>query len=231
MEGADGGLVSLPHQRGPDGHLRIGAQVSFTHVADTYHWVEGTDVYVARAGQTGDAAELVARLDARTTSCRLNYPFERDVEYQVFVEPRAIGGQSMGRRFISWSSFLPSGLAKTPKAIRAPKVTVSGELAVHAWEAEDDLDYGATVEIRQGGWILGLPVCSMPAQSRATPPIAAGAGGPVNALGVGAPSFYARVKLKNGQYGPAAIYTGDLTLKDQHGAALSVALEDDNFGL
>jgi hypothetical protein len=220
--------------RGPDGSIRILAHVSFSHVAETYHGVSGADVFVSRgAPEHGESAsgfgraQLVARLDARTTATRVDYPFERDATYTVWVVPRSRVG-STDRTYVSFQTFTPSGLARHPLPPRNIRVAIAGDHALHEWDDDEDgaQDHGAIVEVRQGGWILGVPVAVSPAQARRSLPVAAWANAPTNAVGAGMPELVARTKLRTGQYSDAVHYSGTLAVASDDGAAFQGSEED-----
>jgi hypothetical protein len=215
--------------RGPDGSVRTTARVEFSHVADTYSSVGGADIYVSSGDAGFGSAEHVAHLDARSVSATVAYDFQAGQTYRIWVMPRTKDGAGAYRAFASWVPFAPRGLAPTPSAPTNVRANVTGESASYAWEDPGDLDQGATVEARRGGWILGLPVFSVPAQARSSGPTVAWAGAPENSYGAGAPDLVVRTKLKTGQLSPAVVVSPELVGVGAAGKALEVSEEDSNW--
>lgn len=215
--------------RGPDGSVRTTARVEFSHIAETYTSVGGADVYVSSDGAGFGSAEHVAHLDARSVAIAIDYPFIAGRTYRIWVMPRTRDGAGAYRSFASWVSFTPRGLAPTPSAPTNIRANVTGEAASYSWEDPGDLDLGATVEARRGGWILGLPVFAVPSQSRSSGPTVAWAGAPENSYGAGAPDLVFRTKLRTGQYSPAVISTPELAGIGAAGKALESSEEDSGW--
>lgn len=226
--GVENLVVDEGSSKGPDGHVRIVARLSFQHFASTFTSVDGVEIYVSMGthdvGRAG--AHHVKSLDRTSVNALLDYPFERNQTYTIWVVPRSVSG-GHARVYATYSEFTPRGLSAPPKAPLAPRVVVAGEVAVHQWEDPGDIDHEAIVEVRQGGWILGVPVASAPAQARRTGPIAAWGTAPTNSRGAETPDLVARTKSRNGQYSEAALYSGSgASLASDDGAALSVSEED-----
>jgi hypothetical protein len=215
--------------RGPDGSVSTTARVEFSHITETYSAVGGADVYVSADGAGFGAAEHVAHLDARSVTVTLTYPFAAGRTYTIWVMPRTRDGSGAYRAFASWVPFSPRGLAPTPAAPTNVRASVSGESAAYAWDDAGDLDMGATVEARRGGWLLGLPVFAVPSQSRASGPTLAWADAPANAYGAGSPDLVLRAKLRTGQYSPAVTVTPSLAPVGSSGQALSTSEEDSGW--
>ena len=214
--------------RGPDGSVSIGASLSFTHMPETFHAVGWTDVYVTKGTHDAGrgAADLVATLSPKDVVATLVYPFARNSTYTVWVVPRTRDGATAYRAWASWVEFTARGLAVTPPPPSSPRVTVTGDQAVHEWGDSGELDHGAIVEVRQGGWLLGVPVASAPAQARRTAPVASWAAAPTNARGAITPELVARTKTRTGQYSEAVRYSGEVALASDDGRALAVSEED-----
>lgn len=215
--------------RGPDGSVRTTARVEFSHIAESYSSVGGADVYVSTDGGGFGSAEHVAHLDARSVAVTVDYPFAANRTYRIWVMPRTKDGSGAYRSFASWVDFTPKGLAPTPSAPTNIRAHVMGESAVYAWDDPGDLDQGATVESRRGGWILGLPVFAVPSQSRSSGPTVAWAGASENSYGASAPDLVIRTKLRTGQYSPAIIATPELAGVASAGSALDGSEEDANW--
>lgn len=213
--------------KGPDGSARIAALISFSHDASTFHSVASADVYVSigthDVGRAG--AEHVLTLTRDRTSARIEYPFERNVTYTLWVVPRSVSGATY-RVHASYSEFTPRGLAELPPPPASPRLAVVGEAAIHEWDDADGLDHGAVVEVRQGGWILGVPVSTTPAQARRSAPTPSWASAPTNGNGAETPSFYARTKSRTGQFSEVAEYVAAPSVGSDDGRALAVNEED-----
>lgn len=215
--------------RGADGSVRTTARVEFSHITESYSSVGGADVYVSTDGAGFGSAEHVAHLDARSVAATVDYPFVAGRTYTIWVMPRTRDGSGAYRAFASWISFTPRGLAPTPSAPSNIRANVTGETASYSWEDPGDLDQGATVEARRGGWILGLPVFSVPSQARSSGPTVAWAGASANSYGAGAPDLVLRAKLRTGQYSPAIVATPELAGVAAAGTALDESEEDSNW--
>ncbi len=216
--------VTEETSRGPDGSVRTAARVSFSHFADTFAAVGASDVYLTVGGHENGVGDHKAHLTAASTSVLVEHPFQRDETYTLWVIPRTRDG--LNAAAACWVEFTPSGLAPTPAAPVNVRATVAGEMAIYEWEDGGDLDHGATVEGRMGGWILGIPVFSVPAQARQSPPIADWADSPVNAYGAGTPDIVVRTKTKTGQYSEEVRLSPSLAAVSTDGTAFSGSEED-----
>jgi hypothetical protein len=215
--------------KGPDGSIRIGGEVTFTHFPDTYSAVGSTEIYVSQGSNFGDA-KLVATLAPSQVSVDLSgVNFERNISYTIWVQPKTRDGATSYRSWASFVTFTPSGLATTPKAPTNLQATINGEDAVYLWDDPGDLDFGAIVEARRGGWILGLRVFEVPAQARTTPPILDWAYADPNLFEVAAPDVNVRTKLGNGQYSAAIVVVPTLVVAGSGGVAHTSNEEDLNW--
>jgi hypothetical protein len=199
--------VTEETSRGPDGGVRTAARVSFSHIAETYAAVGASDVYLTVGGHENGIGDHKAHLAASATSVLIEYPFERDETYTLWVIPRTRDG--LNAAAACWVEFTPSGLAPTPAAPTNVRYFIAGDQVVYRWDdadAEDRmLDGAATVEGRQGGWILGLRVFDAPAAARCTPPIPMWASVAANENGVAETDIVVRTKLATGQYSDAVV--------------------------
>lgn len=226
--GVENMVVSEGTSRGPDGHVRIRAVVTFDHIAETFASVSGADVYVGTGDHTLGigVAEHYTSLAPDATRVSVDYPFERDETYTLWILPRARNGTGQYVAIAGWVEFTPSGLAPTPRPPANVRGLVAGELAVYQWDDAGDLDQGATVEGRMGGWILGVPIFASPAQARQSIPTAAWAGAAENVYGVATPPLYIRTKTKTGQYSEAVTLELEPAVASDGGSALEISEED-----
>lgn len=229
--GVENLTVTEQTSRGPDGTVRLHAQVTFSHFSATYSSVGGADVYLGVGGHEAGlaGAELATRLDAQSTAVTLTYPFQRNQRYTVWVVARARDGSTNYRAFATWQEFTPTGLAPTPLKPANVRAAVAGELVTYSWDDPGDGDMGATVEARQGGWILGLPLFVAPAQGRNSPPLSVWNSSPTNALGVAETPIYLRTKLGTGQYSDVATLQFAPTLPSADGNVLERNEEDGSW--
>lgn len=213
---------------GPDGGLRVGAVVSWTHPAETFGSVLGSRVWVSAGHGSNVGAELLAEVPAGVTSVRVAHPFERDVDYVLSVQVVGRSGMAVSRDLATRATFRPSALGPSPGAIQGLSALSVGEDVLYTWDDPGATAEGASVEIRRGGWILGELIGRAPARAMMLGPTPDLVTGPLGALGVRAP-IYARLRAGNGQYGPAARLDVDLTIPGADSAALDVQHEDSGW--
>lgn len=212
----------------PDGSQSLAARVSFTHDPDTFHAVGGSHVYV-RKGQHDDGGsfQLVATLPASSTQYVItSYPFELNTTYTIAVQPFTRGGAGLYRAVTTWTIWTPQGLANTPPPITGCVASIAGDQVVYCWDATDELTRVRAIEMRRGGWILGLPMAVLPAGAAQYGPSYDFALGAPNSKGVGDAPVQIRSRLGNGQYGPASSLLLTDSVVGSEGNSLETSRED-----
>lgn len=214
--------------KGPDGSVRIAAQVSFEHFPESYHAVGYTDIYVSVGDHTlgFGGAKLAATLSPADVSLDVAFNFARFQTYTIWVVPKTRDGATAYRSWASFIEFAPKGLASIPSPPANVRASISGEQVTYYWDDPGDGDQSATVEARQGGWLLGRVLFVAPAQARHSPPLSVWDSAPVNANGVAESPIFFRTKLGTGQYSDVATLTFAPSVVSADGNVLERSEED-----
>ncbi len=210
---------------GSDGRVTASLRVSWTYAPTSKDSVASVLVWLADSD--GNGLELVGQAAHPATSFVL--PSERvelATEYQVRLQEVTREGT---RRSLSAAQSVHGSAGGFGPALAAPtglSATISGELLYIQWDSAS-VSMAKTVEVRMGGWILGTPVGSAPADQGYLV-VDQWASGPTNDIGRAAPDLVFRSIDSMGRPSKAGRLSFDADVVDTSGQIAYESNQEDS---